>query len=377
MSRTNREVKAWMSICSSKRKKKLTSEMDNSNNNTNLNMIYWNPQSIVNKREVLSKILQQTQIFACAESWLSEENPRASNFQYTGFNVYRKDRIQGRGGGILFMVRKYIAYTEVSTPFIDSTVELAGIKITSYSPNINIFVGYHVPGAVLDQDKWDKLFDFIDTNENSLLLGDFNTHHQVWNCSKAESNGERLLETYNNSAQVLHNFNTHTHITPGSGTLSNIDLVFSSANLADRIKAKVNDDTWGSDHFLIFVDIRPEKHFYKKKTFKIKSKRTNWPGVNESLIDNLFKFFTVNYDHLTAVEKYDLFLDVVTSSVKANTPANKFRSAKFHRNLVSWWDSDCDRAIRNLGKPPSKNGISPKISATIYFTKKQNLKLKN
>jgi len=127
--------------------------MANSVNNTNLNTIYWNPQSIVNKREELSKILQQTQIFACVESWLSEENPRASNFHYNGFNVYRKDRIQGRGGGILFMIRKNIAYTEISTPFVDSTVELAGIKITNYSPNLNIFVCYRAPRFVLDQDK--------------------------------------------------------------------------------------------------------------------------------------------------------------------------------------------------------------------------------
>ena len=56
---------------------------------------------------------------------------------------------------------------------------------------------------------------------------------------------------------------------------SNIDLIFSSANIADKINCEVLNETWGSDHYPIKIEFDTEKYTFVKKSLKIKTKRTN------------------------------------------------------------------------------------------------------
>lgn len=75
-----------------------------------------------------------------------------------------------------------------------------------------------------------------------------------------------------------------------------MSLMLSTMNIVHKINASVNDDTWGSDHYPIFVNFQIEKSIYCQKSFKLKSKRTDWSKVSFSLENALFKFFTPDYD---------------------------------------------------------------------------------
>ena len=96
------------------------------------------------------------------------------------------------------------------------------------------------------------------------MVGDFNAHHHAWNCNKIDLNGENLLECINNHNLFLHNNKTTTYIKP-NGYSSNIDLVFSSINISDKINVSAHDETWGSDHFPLFIQLSLKKKHIRKK----------------------------------------------------------------------------------------------------------------
>ena len=64
---------------------------------------------------------------------------------------------------------------------------------------------------------------------------------------------------------MLLNTKTKTHIDLSTNKLSNLDLVLSTSNIAEKISLKVNDDTLSSDHFPIHLEINMKKNIYRKK----------------------------------------------------------------------------------------------------------------
>lgn len=121
----------------------------------------------------------------------------------------------------------------------------------------------------------------------------------------------------------IHNFDTFTHIDTHHKTKSNIDLVLSTPNFTEKIITEVEDDSHGSDHFPISLNVNVEKKFYQKKTFSIKSVRTDWISFKDELEKDYVRFLTENYELLSPSQKYDFFIEVVTEAVKKSTPRKK------------------------------------------------------
>ena len=44
---------------------------------------------------------------------------------------------------------------------------------------------------------------------------------------------------------------------------------------------------------------------------------------------------------MPTLEKYNLFIKIITNSITINTPAKKVIKAIKHWNPVPWWDSEC------------------------------------
>ena len=129
-----------------------------------LKILYWNPRSILTKKEELTKLLIDIDIFVCVESWLSEQA-----FHCSGFKTFRKDRSYAIGGGILILIRNNLAFVEITNiKCPDDRVELAGIKITNVQPTIDVTVCYRAPGPSLSQTQWDQIFDNIDTKNHDF-----------------------------------------------------------------------------------------------------------------------------------------------------------------------------------------------------------------
>ena len=123
----------------------------------------------------------------------------------------------------------------------------------------------------------------------------------------------------------MHNLKSikHTQFKNNIQTDSNLDLIFSSVNLADKLNVKVNDETWRSDHYPIFIDVYLEKSIYRKKSFNLKSIRTDWEKVDENLNENYIKFLNTKFDSMPACDKYTIFMEIISNAIIASTPKKK------------------------------------------------------
>ncbi|OXU18750.1 hypothetical protein TSAR_014571 [Trichomalopsis sarcophagae] len=304
--------------------------------NKNTKILYWNPRSIVNKKEELIRITENIEICIIVESWL---NDRHKNFNIPSFKTVRKDRNYGNGGGILILLRNNFAFKPRS---FRRTRRRNYYKCKSKN-RINRMLP--TPGIVSGAAyQWEVILNNVKDNSNTLFVGDFISHHFSWNCNKNDSNGVNLYNGYINKNLFLHNSTTITYTQPYNDYESNIDLVFSSNRLSDKTNVHVEDDTMGSDHYPITIDIILERELYYKRMFKIRSPRTNWAEVVNYLEQNIDQLFTADYAESKASEKYNTFVEIVIKAIKTNTPKRKKVSSKKHRNPVAWWNPECERA---------------------------------
>lgn len=318
--------------------------MTNKNQTKSLKILYWNVRSFLQRSHEIQKVLQDVDILICVETWLNSN----STVQFPGFKSLRKDRKHSKGGGILFLIRNGLDFhelTEITSP--EPSIEICGVKIDNVHPPLDLIACYRAPGLTHTQEKWQDIVRNVNTNNRSILLGDFNAHHAYWNCQLTDLNGIRLADAIESHNLFLHNVNTHTYIDVHRDYKSNLDLILSSILASDIISVTVCDETWGSDHYPIFVNVDADKHIYSKKTFNIKSKRTNWDKFSEYLAENYDKFLSMEYEDLSPSGKYNFYVDIITNSIKLSTPKKSQASNPGkHKNPVPWWDIECDKIKR-------------------------------
>lgn len=123
---------------------------------------------------------------------------------------------------------------------------------------------------------------------------------------------------------IFHNSNSLTHVTHSPDVkYSNLDLILSTIALADKIDVKVESETWGYDHFSIYVDINQEKTIYRKKSLNIKSVRTNWEAVNEDLENHFSDYLSSDFLLAKPSEQYNILIEIVTNAIITNSPKKK------------------------------------------------------
>lgn len=176
-----------------------------------------------------------------------------------------------------------------------------------YSKRQPAIVCYRTPGFTLTQDQWNQIVNNVDPNKHSMLIGDFNSHNQSWNCIETDKNGEYLSNSIDNSKLFLLNNNSITRIGSNQNSKSNIDLAFVSCYLADKIDLSVGDKTLGSDHYPFYINVYTYKSNYKKETFKFKSVNTDWSKFAELRDNSYHRLLATEFDNLPAEDEYCFF----------------------------------------------------------------------
>ena len=140
---------------------------------------------------------------------------------------------------------------------------------------------------------------------NSLLLGDFNTHHPWWDpLAKPSTGADKLVDWFENQDLALLN-------TPGIGTFfrpnlareSVLDLTLASSSLANRIEDWQVLPDLGSDHFgLLFTVTGTGIELAKDPSqLKFNTSLANWDLFSEKLKSEITKCPTLN--HLELIEQ--------------------------------------------------------------------------
>ncbi|OXU27631.1 hypothetical protein TSAR_004160 [Trichomalopsis sarcophagae] len=217
--------------------------MENQIKRFSLKILYHIPQSFHQRKYEIQHILNDIDILLCVVTWLTPSD----RIRFSGFTPVRKDQLHSRGGVMLhknYQCQSASRYNSI----------------------------YRSPGFTLTQVQWNTLLSNV--KNNSILVGDFNAHHIYWNCIDTDSNGARLVEAIQLNNFFLHNEYSTTYIDVHRDYRSNLNLVFSSNDIADTIKVEIHDETWGSDHFPIYISsVRTDK---KKFTEILESNYTSF-----------------------------------------------------------------------------------------------------
>ncbi|CAK9803170.1 RNA-directed DNA polymerase from mobile element jockey [Anthophora quadrimaculata] len=174
----------------------------------NIKILFWNCRNINNKKPELLKTSPEYDIIICVETWL---NPKLS-FSIPGFQIIRKDRTNHRGGGIAILLKQHFNWTPISDINIDDKItETLTVKINTGTQQLTLCACYRPPSAEFRQDKWNHLLR-NNRQDPFILAGDFNCHHEAWNCRISSIPGERLLQTIEENDCAIHNTDTTTYV---------------------------------------------------------------------------------------------------------------------------------------------------------------------
>ena len=331
-----------------------------------IRILYWNTRSFLQRLQEIQRNLNNFDLIICTESWLTEKD----HPHFPGFVVYRADRLHSRGGGIIMIIRKNLAFTEINNIISpDPSVEICGLHFNNVLPALNVYACYRSPGLNLNQNQWNNIINNIHSN-NSIFVGDFNAHNIAWNCRYTDSNGDKLENSLYNRDLFLHNHDSNTYTNIHKNYSTNIDLVISTIDISNIINATVCDETWSSDHHPIFIDVNLEKVRYEKKTFKLNSLKTDWSNFCNQLEIRYTRFLSLEYDSYLPSEKYDCFVKTITEAVTFSSPkrSNKNFITK-KNNPVPWWDEDCNRVKRLRSASFKKWQFTKKLEDLINYKK--------
>ena len=208
---------------------------------------------------------------------------------------------------------------------------------------INIFNVYRDPGVYTDKGKWLKVLEQLTpTTGKSLVCGEFNAHHNLWSMNSnqiglnlAEALFDFNLVSLNDSASI-------TRISRPGCVSGSPDISLVSSELAHNTAWKVGEDTFGSDHLPVYIEIRGSKFISHTNRTTMSICRLNHESFYVEAEDYTNQLINTN---LAAVNKYEKFVTGVQDLLCKNG-ARKSEGKRIQRNKApAWWDHECSNAV--------------------------------
>ena len=189
---------------------------------------------------------EKPDLLAITETWLTDSVLDAE-ILIPGYNIFRKDRQDKRGGGVLFLIQNALE-VEYLDNFSSKEVESIWclLKLNHFSIHLGLF--YRPPNYNNEQNK--ILFDEIRRHlnfKNLIILGDFNFPCIDWKALTSSYHSEEFLELCLDGflTQMVHDSTRNDNI---------LDLVLTSDELLVT-DVYISTPFSGSDHNSIFFTI--------------------------------------------------------------------------------------------------------------------------
>ena len=219
-------------------------------------LLLWNCKSLMSNLIEFNHFISKNNphIICLTETWLLI----TTNLKFSDYTIYRSDRFgpTPRGGGVAILVKNTINSKlctsinpykngHLENIIVDIFIENSWCKVcTLYNSHKNI-----------SESEFSYYFDSLGIN--SLITGDFNSHHSLWSEKQSFSNfsGRSLADTVNSNLyfNLLTPPGTPTYFSPFlSNYKSTIDLVFGSGKFSSLDFIKCENPLGSSDHYPIF-----------------------------------------------------------------------------------------------------------------------------
>ena len=172
---------------------------------SSLKIMHINIQSLRLKKERLINYLEEhkIEIASINETWLKPKH----TFSLKSFNIVKKDRPNRASGGVCLLIKKGIKFEVIDLTNFEE--EIIGISLKNQNGNQwQIFSYYNPPKTHLNN----QLLDYLSLlGNNTVLLGDLNSHHTNWFGKKSDSNGKLLTDFIHEKHWEIHNNAQYTY----------------------------------------------------------------------------------------------------------------------------------------------------------------------
>ena len=141
-----------------------------------IKVVLWNCRSIVNNREEFQNYLDEVkpQIVGLTETWLKP----GRNLNFSGYEVFKCDRINENGGGVAILIQREISYNLVKiNRFDNGNMECVGIKILTKEGPLN-FIFVYYPPRLFSKEGLQHYCSYF--TGRLIVGGDFNARHINW-----------------------------------------------------------------------------------------------------------------------------------------------------------------------------------------------------
>ena len=264
---------------------------------------------------------------------------------WTNFNVWRRDRKNKSGGGVVVLTHKKLKAKEIDCDVGDNT-ELLALEIKCEGKLLDIAVAYMPPHTrAWDLEEYGQLkenmikgLEYVINRGNELLIvGDFNCKEVAW--EERESNGgpgawgTKLLELSDENL-LIQNVKENTR-KRGQDEASRLDLAFTRDE--DTIESiSYLPPVGNSDHVVIKMELNIG---YPIGVEEYKEEWYNYYKANYGLMKTYFA--RANWEELyeeTSVEgKYRKFREIYDKAVETYVPKKK----ETHYKEKPWFNERC------------------------------------
>ena len=206
-------------------------------------------------------------------------DPKARNY-----TILRQDRGRNKGGGLAFLVHESIDFHQEPTPPVlenDPFLESMTVTIPCLDGNLQVRNIYIPPQSSCQPQYSPPLAHIFDNlNNTSLILGDFNAHHELWYSEGYQDiRGRELVDAISDKPFGILNEDLPTRIFNGANTAPDITLVSNQLLASTSWRTEI---ALSSDHLPIIITLTAEMK--KKKTqdkMYINFSKANWDKFTE------------------------------------------------------------------------------------------------
>ena len=190
------------------------------------------------------------------------------SFKFHRYQIFRKDRAIEKKGGLLILVRNGIrSQIQPVQVFPGGVLETLCVRVFFLGKFCNVLLIYN-PCCTVSAGEFHHYFAACDPN--SIICGDFNAHHAMWEPSKLPSSqnstGHSLFHEFssNPAVQLLTPPDMATRVDPRTGLTSTIDLFFGIGSLTKYNSIHLGPDV-DSDHTPVVLNYRASSESLRSK----------------------------------------------------------------------------------------------------------------
>ena len=180
----------------------------------------------------------------------------------------RKDRPHGHDRGLLVFIHASITFSkQPSSPEALSDPQLEELTIKADIGNTKLII--YIPPASSFSNGYQYSIEHLLTTPDTLILGDFNTHHPSWYSRSTDTRGKRMDDSINGSNFGILNWDSPTRVLPNAEP-SSPDVSLASTSLITSCSWQTMS-ALSSDHLPILI--------------RLQMKTTSTPGLRRTNVN--------------------------------------------------------------------------------------------